>query len=77
MVEAHPVTARITWNRTLIVETSSGVRVAADTHILKFYTATEFKLLAELAGFSKAKVYGDMRRGEPKDAGRLFLVAIK
>jgi len=77
MVEAHPVTAKVHWNRTLVIDSPDGLKMAIDTHNLKFYTATELKLFAELAGFSEAKIYGDMRRAEPRDSRRLFLVAIK
>ena len=69
----------IDWNRTLLVSDEGEVKIIADKHLLRAYTANELKLYARTAGFRRARIYGDTRltEEEPRDARRLFLVAVK
>ena len=67
------------WNRTIIVSKQGKLTLIPDQHSLRAYTANELKLYAKIVGFKKVKLYGDLRitREEPREAKRLFLVAIK
>lgn len=73
------VSAEIDWNRTLIVSEKGEVKMYPDRHVLRGYTAGELKYFAKQAGFKEVKIYGDMRitEQEPRDAKRLYLVAVK
>jgi len=78
-VSMSNVSGLIDWSRTLLISEGGVLRMVADGHRLRAYTAGELKLHARIAGFRRARVYGDMRvtEEEPTSARRLFLVAVK
>lgn len=78
-VAMSSVSGLIDWNRTLLISEEGRLTMVADRHRLRAYTAGELKLFARLAGFRRARIYGDMKltEEEPSDARRLFLAAVK
>ncbi|RLF22350.1 MAG: class I SAM-dependent methyltransferase [Thermoprotei archaeon] len=79
VVVMSSVSAEVDWNRTLIISEKGRLKMVADRHKLRAYTANELKLYAKIAGFRRARVYGDLRitEKEPREARRLFIVAVK
>ena len=73
------VSGLVDWRRTLIVDKEGRIEFIPDYHRLRAYTANELKIYAKYAGFRRARVYGDLRitDEEPRDAKRLFFVAVK
>ncbi len=74
----NTVTPILEWERTLIVKHNDKIDMLFDKHKLRLYTASELKLYSRITGFKKTKIYGDYNFIEdPKQAGRLILVAVK
>lgn len=74
----NTVAPLLEWERTLIVDHNGRMDMFFDLHKLRLYTANELKLYSRIAGFKKTKIYGDYNLIEdPKQAGRLILVAVK
>jgi len=78
--ELENVTGILYFKRLIMIIKPNGtVRVYHMNDKLRLYTAHEFKTVCYKVGFEEVIIYGDMKitEEEPKNARRLFLVAIK
>ncbi len=73
------VSGLVNWKRTLLVKNKNGIEFVSDYHRLRVYTPNELRVYARLSGFRRTRIYGDLRITDspPKDATRLFFVAVK
>jgi len=73
------VSGIVDWKRTLIINKGGDMRLFPDYHKIRMYTPNELRIYAANSGFRRTRIYGDMIIADrpPKDAKRIFFVAIK